>query len=162
FVVERSHCPHCGHQLAWYENIPVLSWLALRGRCRSCKAPISVQYPLVELLTALLCVLCVWNFGFGWQGFGACLLTCFLTVLLGPLAGAVGLWTARPLLKAVTAKDVTAPGALKMAAVLGAGVGLAGARPVILWAFLLAAVVGPLALAAKGRDLSTPVPAAPD
>ena len=82
-VVERSHCPHCGHQLSWYENIPVLSWLALRGRCRSCKAAISIQYPLVELLTALLCVLCVWNFGFGWQGFGACLLTCFLVALSG-------------------------------------------------------------------------------
>ena len=53
-VVERSHCPHCGHQLAWYENIPLLSWLALGGKCRSCKAPISFQYPLVELLTALL------------------------------------------------------------------------------------------------------------
>ena len=82
-VVERSHCPHCGHQLSWYENIPVLSWLALRGRCRSCRAPISIQYPLVELLTALLCVLCVWQFGFGWQGFGACLLTCFLIALSG-------------------------------------------------------------------------------
>ncbi len=82
-VVERSHCPHCGHQLSWYENIPVFSWLALRGRCRSCKAPISVQYPLVELVTALLCVACVWQFGFGWQGFGACLLTCFLVALSG-------------------------------------------------------------------------------
>lgn len=82
-VVERSHCPHCGHQLAWYENIPVLSWLALRGRCRSCKAPISIQYPLVELLTAVLCLVCVWRFGFGWQGFGACLLTCFLIALSG-------------------------------------------------------------------------------
>ncbi|TWT17524.1 prepilin peptidase [Luteimonas marina] len=82
-VVERSHCPHCGHQLSWYENIPVLSWLALRGRCRSCRAPISIQYPLVELVTALLCTLCVWQFGFGWQGFGACLLTCFLVALSG-------------------------------------------------------------------------------
>ena len=82
-VVERSHCPHCGHQLSWYENIPVFSWLALRGRCRSCKAPISIQYPLVELVTALLCVACVWQFGFGWQGFGACLLTCFLVALSG-------------------------------------------------------------------------------
>ncbi|MDH5831313.1 A24 family peptidase [Luteimonas sp. M1R5S18] len=82
-VVERSHCPHCGHQLSWYENIPVFSWLALRGRCRSCKAPISVQYPLVELLTAVLCVLCVWRFGFGWQGFGACVLTCMLVALSG-------------------------------------------------------------------------------
>ena len=82
-VVERSHCPHCGHQLSWYENIPLFSWLALRGRCRSCKAPISIQYPLVELLTAVLCALCVWRFGFGWQGFGACLLTCFLIALSG-------------------------------------------------------------------------------
>jgi leader peptidase (prepilin peptidase) / N-methyltransferase len=77
-AVERSHCPHCKHQLAWYENIPVLSWLALRGRCSNCKAPISFQYPFVELLTMLLVTACVWRFGFGWQGFGASLLTCFL------------------------------------------------------------------------------------
>ena len=42
-VVERSHCPHCKHQLGWYENIPVFSWLALRGRCRNCRAPISIR-----------------------------------------------------------------------------------------------------------------------
>ena len=82
-VVERSHCPHCGHQLSWYENIPVLSWLALRGKCRSCKAPISIQYPAVELLTMLLFVACVWRFGFGWQGFGALVLTGFLVALSG-------------------------------------------------------------------------------
>ena len=77
-VVEPSHCPHCGHRLSWYENIPVFSWLALRGRCRSCKAPISIQYPAVELLTMLLVLACVWRFGFGWQGFGAALVSCFL------------------------------------------------------------------------------------
>lgn len=82
-VVERSHCPHCGHQLSWYENIPVLSWLALRGKCRSCKAPISMQYPAVELLTMLLFVACVWRFGFGWQGFGALVLTGFLVAASG-------------------------------------------------------------------------------
>ncbi|MFL6587549.1 MAG: prepilin peptidase [Luteimonas sp.] len=82
-VVERSHCPHCGHQLSWYENIPVLSWLALRGKCRSCKAPISAQYPAVELLTMLLFVACVWRFGFGWQGFGAMVLTGFLVAASG-------------------------------------------------------------------------------
>ena len=82
-VVERSHCPHCRHQLSWYENIPVFSWLALRGKCRACKAPISMQYPLVELLTAVLMVACVWRFGFGWQGFGAMVLTGFLVALSG-------------------------------------------------------------------------------
>ncbi|HVI25623.1 MAG TPA: A24 family peptidase [Xanthomonadaceae bacterium] len=82
-VVERSHCPHCKHPLRWYENIPVLSWLALRGRCRSCHAPISWQYPLVELLTMLLVLACVWRFGFGWHGFGAIVLSCFLVALSG-------------------------------------------------------------------------------
>ncbi len=82
-VVESSHCPHCKHKLAWFENIPLVSWLALRGKCRYCKAPISPQYPLVELLTALLVVASVWRFGFGWQGFGASLLSCFLVALSG-------------------------------------------------------------------------------
>jgi len=82
-VVERSHCPHCGQQLAWHDNIPVLSWLWLRGRCRYCKGKISLQYPLVELLTAALFVVCTWRFGFGWQGFGALVLTSFLIALSG-------------------------------------------------------------------------------
>jgi leader peptidase (prepilin peptidase)/N-methyltransferase len=82
-VVEPSHCPHCKHKLAWWENIPVLSYLALRGRCRNCKTPISPQYPLVELITMLLVLACVWRFGFGWRGFGAMLLSSFLVALSG-------------------------------------------------------------------------------
>ena len=82
-VVERSHCPHCKHQLRWYENIPLFSWLALGGKCRNCKAPISPQYPLVELLTMLAFLACVWQFGFGWQGFGALVFTGFLISLSG-------------------------------------------------------------------------------
>ena len=82
-VVEPSHCPQCKHRLSWYENIPLFSWLAQGGKCRHCKAPISAQYPLVELLTCLLTVVCVWRFGFGWQGFGAILLTCYLVALSG-------------------------------------------------------------------------------
>ena len=82
-VVERSHCPHCKTPLSWYENIPLFSWLVLRGKCRHCKAPISPQYPLVELLTAVLAVASVWRFGFGWQGFGAALLSCYLVALSG-------------------------------------------------------------------------------
>lgn len=50
----RSRCPHCGHQIRWFENIPLVSWIALRGRCSSCGKPISVRYPLVEVGCALL------------------------------------------------------------------------------------------------------------
>lgn len=82
-VVERSHCTHCKHALSWYENIPVLSWIALGGKCRNCKAPISIQYPLVELLTMALVLCCVWKFGFGWQGFGAIVFTCYLVAASG-------------------------------------------------------------------------------
>ncbi len=58
-----SFCPKCGKPLAWFDNIPVLSYLFLRGKCRQCKAPISLQYPLVELVTAVLTVLFVWHLG---------------------------------------------------------------------------------------------------
>ena len=54
-----SRCPRCGKRLAWYDNIPVVSWLALRGRCRQCQAPISPQYPIIEALTAILAVVVV-------------------------------------------------------------------------------------------------------
>ena len=82
-VVEGSHCPQCKKPLHWYENIPVVSWVIQGGKCRGCKAPISIQYPLVELLTGLLFMACVWRFGFGWRGFGAILLTGYLIALSG-------------------------------------------------------------------------------
>jgi leader peptidase (prepilin peptidase)/N-methyltransferase len=82
-VVERSHCPQCKRQLSWYENIPVVSWAIQGGRCRGCKTRISIQYPLVEMLTMLLMLASVWQFGFGWQGFGAVLFSCFLIALSG-------------------------------------------------------------------------------
>ena len=59
----RSRCPQCGHQIRWHENIPVLSWLWLRGRCSACKTRISVRYPLVELLTGALFALSSAHFG---------------------------------------------------------------------------------------------------
>jgi leader peptidase (prepilin peptidase)/N-methyltransferase len=62
-VTPRSRCPRCGHQLAWYENIPVLSWVALRARCSSCGLPISWRYPLIELLTGVLFLACQRRFG---------------------------------------------------------------------------------------------------
>ena len=59
----RSRCPSCGHAIAWYENIPVASWLWLRGRCSACKARISARYPLVEVATAVLFAMVGWRFG---------------------------------------------------------------------------------------------------
>ncbi|MGZ8289114.1 MAG: prepilin peptidase [Telluria sp.] len=67
-MVPRSACPHCGHQITAMENIPVISWLALRGKCRACKAPISPRYPLVEAFTGLVSAAMVWHFGSGWMG----------------------------------------------------------------------------------------------
>jgi leader peptidase (prepilin peptidase)/N-methyltransferase len=64
-VVPRSACPSCGHQIRAQENIPVLSYLALRGRCAQCKTRISPRYPIVEALTGMLSAFVAWHFGFG-------------------------------------------------------------------------------------------------
>jgi len=63
----RSRCPSCGHQITWWENIPVLSYVLLRGRCSACGTAISLRYPLVELITALLSAALVWRWGAGWD-----------------------------------------------------------------------------------------------
>jgi leader peptidase (prepilin peptidase) / N-methyltransferase len=59
----RSRCPHCGHVLRWHENLPLVGWLRLGGRCAGCKQAISKRYPLVELSTGLLFAACAWKFG---------------------------------------------------------------------------------------------------
>jgi leader peptidase (prepilin peptidase) / N-methyltransferase len=75
----RSACPHCGHAIHWWENVPVLSYLMLRGRCSACHAPISLRYPTVELATGALFAFAGWRWGIGptgaaWCGFSAALL----------------------------------------------------------------------------------------
>jgi len=77
----RSACPHCGHAITALENIPVLSWLWLRGRCSGCGAPISVRYPLVELLTAALSAAVAWKWGASVETAGALLLVWTLVAL---------------------------------------------------------------------------------
>ncbi len=66
----RSACPNCQHQISARENIPVLSWLMLGGKCATCKTPISVRYPLVEMLAAILSAAVAWKFGMSWQTLG--------------------------------------------------------------------------------------------
>lgn len=80
-MVPRSACPHCGHAITAMENIPLLSWLWLKGRCRECQAPISARYPLVELLTALLSLIVAATYPPGWALLAALLLTWVLVAL---------------------------------------------------------------------------------
>ncbi|WP_421215426.1 prepilin peptidase [Aeromonas jandaei] len=80
-MVPRSACPHCGHAITALENIPLLSWLWLKGRCGECQAPISARYPLVELFTALLSVAVAMVISPGWGTLAALLLTWVLVAL---------------------------------------------------------------------------------
>ena len=80
-MVPRSACPGCGHRIGALENIPVLSYAWLRGKCAGCGAPIGVRYPLVEALTGLLSAFAAWHFGYGWAAAGALLLIWALIAL---------------------------------------------------------------------------------
>lgn len=82
-VVQSSACPKCGHKLAPWENIPVLSYVLLRGRCRGCGCAISMQYPVVELVTALLFAACTWRFGFSIEALAAIVFTGMLVAMSG-------------------------------------------------------------------------------
>ncbi|WP_255505425.1 prepilin peptidase [Alkalisalibacterium limincola] len=140
-VVQRSHCPGCGHQLAAWENVPVLSWLLLRGRCRGCGMRISAQYPVVELLTGLLFAICVWQFGWTWQAGAAIVFTGLLVAMSG-----IDLRTTLlpdqltlPLLWLGLLLSVVVPGGLfvpPVSAILGAAVGYLSLWSVY-WAFKL-------------------------
>ncbi len=119
-VRPRSRCPHCQHQIRAFENIPVLSYLALRGKCSNCKAPIGIRYPLIELATAGLFAAIASRYGIGWIALVwaalACLLLAqflidfdtqllpddlnYLILWLGLIAAASG-WTTVPLKSAV-------------------------------------------------------------
>ena len=78
-----SRCPHCAHKIRAYENIPVISWLLLRGRCSECKAAIGWRYPIVELVTAVLSALVIYHFGVTAAGLSAMVLVWTLVALTG-------------------------------------------------------------------------------
>jgi len=80
-VTPRSHCPSCGHRITALENVPVLSWLFLRGRCSACGSRISARYPLIELASGLLSAAAIWHFGPTVAGVAAMLLGFFLVAL---------------------------------------------------------------------------------
>jgi leader peptidase (prepilin peptidase) / N-methyltransferase len=80
-ILPRSACPHCGHQITALENIPVISYLFIGGKCSACKAPISMRYPLVEILTGAISAFMVWHFGSGIAGLSAVVFSWFLIAM---------------------------------------------------------------------------------
>lgn len=80
-VKTGSHCMSCGYRLKWYDMVPVISFLILRGKCRKCGAKLSVQYPLIEAANGILYVLIVWTGGLGIESLLYCLLASALLVL---------------------------------------------------------------------------------
>lgn len=80
-MVPRSRCPSCGHEITALENIPVLSWLFLRGKCSGCKTPISFRYPAIEIITGALTLACAWQFGVSLTGIAAAVF-CWMLVSL--------------------------------------------------------------------------------
>ena len=81
-VAPRSRCPSCGNAIKAWQNIPVISYLLLGGKCANCKESISARYPAVELMTAILAGLCAWRFGFGWEA----VMAVVMTLALVPIA----------------------------------------------------------------------------
>lgn len=80
-VLPASHCPQCNYFIKFYDNIPIISYLLLRGKCRNCRAAISLQYPLVELLTAIMALLLFWKFGLTLKLLCSFIFTCSLIVI---------------------------------------------------------------------------------
>jgi leader peptidase (prepilin peptidase)/N-methyltransferase len=80
-IVPRSACPHCAHQISALENIPIISYLMIGGKCRGCKAPISKRYPIIEAITGILSGFMIWHFGSGVAGMGAVVFVWFLIAM---------------------------------------------------------------------------------
>jgi leader peptidase (prepilin peptidase) / N-methyltransferase len=182
-----SHCPHCGHRITALENVPVLSFLWLRGKCSGCGRPISWRYPLV------------WHFGFSMVAAGALLLTWCLIALavidydtqllpdsltlpllwagllfnlvgglapvraavIGAAAGYLALWAVYQVFRLLTGKEGMGYGDFKLLAALGAWLGWQGLPLVVVLASVLGALVGGVFILFFGRDHRLPIPFGP-
>jgi leader peptidase (prepilin peptidase) / N-methyltransferase len=76
-----SHCPNCNTAIKWYDNVPVVSWAVLRGRCRSCAEPIALRYPIVEAITGVGFAVSAWRFGITWQALVGCIFVAALVAV---------------------------------------------------------------------------------
>jgi leader peptidase (prepilin peptidase)/N-methyltransferase len=180
----RSRCGNCGHQITALENVPMISYLVLGGKCSDCKARISLQYPLVELFTAIISVVVGWHFGVSLQALAAlflswCLIAAsgidighkllpdsitlpllWLGILLS-LFDYMSLWIVFMLFKVVTGKEGMGFGDFKLLAMLGAWLGWKPLYVVILTSSLVGATVGIAMIALGKTERSTQIPFGP-
>jgi leader peptidase (prepilin peptidase)/N-methyltransferase len=205
-VMPRSRCPSCGTLITAWQNIPLISYLFLRGRCATCKVPISMRYPAVELLTALLAATVAWHFGAGWEALMAIVLSITLVAIamidadtqlipdsivlplmwlglamslfhpmpganslfisprdaiVGAMAGYLTLWSVFWLFKIVTGKDGMGYGDFKLLAALGAWLGWQQLPMIIMMSAVVGAAINIVAIVARGKDRSIPIPFGP-
>ncbi len=194
-----SRCPTCGHRLPWYQNIPIISYLALRGQCAACEVQIPLRYPAVELLTAGLALVCLWRFGLApgtplaflfcalllviayidldtyvvpdrltlpgiWLGLGINAFDLFAVAenaILGAVAGYTTLGLINATYKLMARREGIGPGDWKLAALIGAWIGLEGLVGALICAFALGGLVGIGLILAAGRGPRSVVPFGP-
>jgi leader peptidase (prepilin peptidase)/N-methyltransferase len=187
----RSACIKCGHQITALENIPLVSWLWLRGRCSSCGTPISARYPVVELLTAMLSAAVAWKWGVSAQTVGALLLVWALVALafidldtlpllwlgllfnlgghfaslpdavIGAVAGYGVLWSVYWLFKLATGKEGMGYGDFKLLAAIGAWLGWELLPVTLLLSSVVGAAVGIAMIVLVKHDRRAPIPFGP-
>jgi leader peptidase (prepilin peptidase)/N-methyltransferase len=180
-VFARSKCPKCGHHIRAIENIPVLSFLVLKGKCAACKARISIRYPLVELTTAILFAVTIWHFGPNLQGLTALFLTAFLVTLAGidadhqllpdnmtlPLLWAgillsyLALWSVYHLFRMLTGKEGMGYGDFKLLGALGAWMGWQMLPLIILLSSVVGALFGLILMSTGKMKRDNPMPFGP-
>jgi len=198
-VTPRSHCVHCRHRLRWYENIPVISYLGLRGKCAACHQAISPLYPVIEILACLTAVVAAMHFGGDVRLFGALVLSfalipiaaidarhsivpddivlpmmwlgliCNAFELFAPLKDAVFgavagygvLWSIYWLYRIAAGKEGMGHGDFKLAAMLGAWLGLGAVPVVLLLAFAGGAAFGTALMLAGRAKIASAIPFGP-
>jgi len=152
--VPRSRCGDCGHQITALENIPIVSYLVLGGKCSACKTAISPQYPLVEFFTAIVSLVIGWHFGVSLQAMAALVLT-------WSLIGYMSLWSVFMLFKLITGKEGMGYGDFKLLAMLGAWLGWKPLLVVILTSSLVGAIVGITMIVLRKTERGTQIPFGP-
>ena len=148
-VTPPSRCPGCNYQLRWSDNVPVLSWIFLRGRCRKCRAPISIRYPIVEILTMLMFLLHLWLFG--WSAL-------LVDSILGTLLGGGVLWAIGEAYYRYSGQEGMGGGDVKMLAMIGAFLGWKLVLVTLVLSSVGGSLIGVLVIAIKRGGMKHALP----